>query len=262
MDKRLLKYWLTTNLNLIRSLRFGELFVITSRTPNYWKIRSSKYSLTGYNFRRLSRYREGITEELTTLARYYGVGIEYDIRAKDVIVDIGANIGEFSVFCLKKGATVLPVEPDPALSPCTRENTERFKNAYPVNKLGIWKENGTIHFYHAPSTADSSFIEPDRYDQTSEIPAVTLDKLYELNGLKKVDLLKCDAEGAEPEVLAVAANALSVTKRVAFNCGPERHGQDTVAEVVSCLETYGFETNVIDGYKPKTVVVGTNRKIV
>jgi ABC-type phosphate transport system ATPase subunit len=77
------------------------------------------------------------------------------------------------------------------------------------------------------------------------VEAIRLDILMHKLGIDRIDFLKIDAEGAEPEVLDGVD--LSKVKKVAVDCAPERFGKSTVSKVVQILRTAGYECKVI-GY--------------
>ena len=221
---------------------FGTLSMAKVYGEN-WIIKSPFMTLKGYGQHRLNggKYSNGLFARLDRLSRHYGYGVEWKISKNDLVVDIGANIGEFSLFCLRKGARVLSVEPDPVILKCTKKNVSKYKRSVGVEESVVSNSDGCVEFYQAPSSADSSIIKPDSYDQKLSLNSITLDSLYEKYDLRMVHLVKCDAEGAEPEVFANASKALAKTKVVTVNCGPERYGQDTVSEVSDILRNHGFE---------------------
>ena len=60
---------------------------------------------------RTKRYRNGINAKLNSLACEYLYDF-YDINNEDIIIDVGANIGEFSLFFEKKyNAKIIAIEP-------------------------------------------------------------------------------------------------------------------------------------------------------
>jgi len=61
-----------------------------------------------------------------------------------------------------------------------------------------------------------------------------------------IRLLKVEAEGMEPEVLAGAHQTLQRVDYVAVDAGPERGGENTVPAVLNALTSAGFE--VLDCY--------------
>ena len=243
-------------------LDFGDLYTLTI-SNEYWKIKSLSMVLNGYGRKRLysGKYSNGISRRLEQLSIYYGHSEEWSVSKNDIIVDIGANIGEFSLFCLRKGAKVLSVEPDPIILKCTRANLQKYRNSLGIEASIISDNDGLVDFYQAPSRADSSILKPEKYDQKIKINSITLDSLYERYNLELVHLIKCDAEGAEPEVFSRASRALEKTKIIAVNCGPERYGKTTISEVSKILVRHGFENKIIDGYKPMTVVIGINKRL-
>jgi hypothetical protein len=125
----------------------------------------------------------------------------------------------------------------------------------------MWCENKDIEIYSAADTADSSAIKPESYDRVYVQRAVTLDSFTSLMGLGRIKLVKCDAEGAEPEVMRGARETFRRTEYVAFDCGPERQGQPTYRECAAILREYGFE--VIEA-KPRNrqILFGRNRAFV
>jgi hypothetical protein len=62
--------------------------------------------------------------------------------------------------------------------------------------LGLWETNTEIDFFVSSYAADSSFIQPKKYAETIQIPALRLDSMQ----LGKIKLLKLEAEGGELEV--------------------------------------------------------------
>jgi predicted RNA methylase len=48
-------------------------------------------------------------------ASQYGHGETYEIKAGDTVIDIGANCGEYAMFCASRGAEVYAVEADPCV---------------------------------------------------------------------------------------------------------------------------------------------------
>ncbi|MFM1953459.1 MAG: hypothetical protein RL187_668, partial [Actinomycetota bacterium] len=55
-----------------------------------------------------------------------------------------------------------------------------------------------------------------------------------------IDLLKIEAEGYEPEVLAGARSILPRVERITVDAGEEREGKSTAPECVTLLTDQGF----------------------
>lgn len=190
--------------------------------------------------RRILRYRGGIAWRIAKLAGRYGCPDFYEPRAGHVVVDVGSNIGEFSLYAVAKGAKAYAFEPDPSVYACLSHNLERFPDAKGF-QLALWNERTTLRFYSAADKADSSFFEPDsQVREVIELEAWPLDDVAEIVSLERIDFLKIDGEGAEPEILQGATKTLQHTRRVAIDVGPERLGESTRDAVIEILEASGF----------------------
>jgi FkbM family methyltransferase len=174
---------------------------------------------------------------LDQLAAEYGLHDHIRLRPGDVVIDVGANIGEFALLCSDAGATVYALEPDVNAFLCLVRNVEG-QTVVPLN-LAAWKDDSIERLNMATASADSSFINETA--ESREVLVLRLDTLARLRRLERVRLLKCDAEGAEPEVLAGASELLRITDYVSFDCGLERAGSSTVRECTEILTRSGFE---------------------
>jgi len=88
---------------------------------------------------------------------------------------------------------------------------------------------------------DSSFLGPhDKGDKSVRVPVITVERVIERHRLEKIDFLKVEAEGFEPEILAGAGKRLKEVSKIAIDCGPERFGKPTFAECETILKDSGF----------------------
>lgn len=122
------------------------------------------------------------------------------LNEKSVVVDLGANVGNFSREISQTfGCRVLAVEADP-------EVYERSYESALVQKLhcAIADFDGTIDLYLSSNPeANSIMVQHSHIDagRHVQVPAVRLDKLLADHGIQEIDLLKVDIEGAEISVL-------------------------------------------------------------
>lgn len=187
-------------------------------------------------------YRKGWEARLDQLAAEYGVGRHFQLDAASLVIDVGANAGEFAHVCARYDARVYCLEPDAAVRACLMENIRTLPHASAHDAL-LWKEETDVGFASVPAHADSSVFAADASSSETR-RATTLDRFCEQNGVSRIDLLKCDAEGAEPEVLEGAAAMLTHTSAVAIDTGAERQGARTHRAARAILEAHGFR--VID----------------
>lgn len=183
-------------------------------------------------------YKKGWIGRLDRLEREYGVGRHIDLGANSVVLDIGANAGEFAHVCARYGAQIHCVEPDPTVFACLQHNTQQLGNTA-CHEMLFWKENTTLDFYSVPERADSSVFAEGEGPKTTK-QAITADAFAQDNGLTNIDVIKCDAEGAEPEVLEGAKDILRSVRLVAVDTGAERQGQRTNHECAEILKAAGL----------------------
>jgi len=187
---------------------------------------------------RLYHYPGGVENRLAQLVAKYSCE-QVSVSEGDFVIDVGANVGEFSCAVSPRAGAVLAIEPDPMVQEALRCNVECAQNVT-MSQVALSDSDGTSDFYVSSKDADSSLFEPTDFSEV--IPVVTrcLDTIVEERNIERVDFLKLEAEGWEPEILAGAKHTLSLTKKVAVDAGPERHGATTIDAVEKHLSEAGF----------------------
>lgn len=193
----------------------------------YEESRASRYvypgPLQGALERRIAaRYERGIVE----------------VHPGDVVLDIGANVGEYSVVRQTIASRVIAIEADPLPWSCLNANSVLHEKILPVQAV-LTSTGTTVDFYEAPSSADSSIVEPLKYDRKIRRASRTVDSIINELGCR-VDVIKCDVEGAEPEVLAGAEATLANARAVTVDAGRERGGAETVQKSFRDTAGCGF----------------------
>jgi FkbM family methyltransferase len=182
-------------------------------------------------------YRKGWTARLDRLEREYGVGRHVVLAPGSVVLDIGANAGEFAHVCARYGARVLCFEPDPEVFACLLQNIATLSDASAFDCV-VWKEDRAVEFGLAPARADSSvFADGPRIVKAAK----TVATISREQKLARIDLIKCDAEGAEPEVLEGIGDAFPLVCAVALDTGAERRGKRTNDACAAILRANGFD---------------------
>ena len=172
--------------------------------------------------------------------KYSGEGIR--VEQDDIVVDVGANVGEFSASIANKAKHVVAIEPDVMAFVCLKRNMERYGNVQCV-MTAAGDHDGIGEFYSSPARSNSSLIKPTSgWVDKRSVRIKTVPTLLAEQGLNHIDFLKIDAEGYEPEVLSGAVSIFSRIKKVAVDVSPERNGASTVGECRSILEKGGFMT--------------------
>lgn len=184
-------------------------------------------------------YKKGWRARLDQLESEYGVGRHIRLDGRSTVLDVGANAGEFAYICARYGARIYCIEPDPKAFACLTRNIAGLANASAHETL-FWKEAADLNFYSAPERADSSVFNEGQGPMTVK-RAVTADAFVSEAGVDRIDLFKCDAEGAEPEVLEGARDILKQVRLAAIDTGAERHGERTNRECANILENAGLK---------------------
>lgn len=149
--------------------------------------------------------RDTFEPELHNIQNFVGAG--------DVFIDVGANIGLFSLKVAPKAARVVAVEPGTDARTLLEENIalNGFTNVTVVPKA-LADKDGTAVLHHNPLGDDPqafSLINDGSQAGGEEVQMTTLDTLVRENGLPKVDCIKIDVEGAEGMVIAGGMETLS-----------------------------------------------------
>ena len=180
---------------------------------------------------------------------FYSYGLS-DQVIRDIngsaVIDIGANIGEFSIYlrkCCKHQGEIIAFEPDPCEFRALERNAERF-DLRALN-CAVSNYSGQLQFILDNDDADSrlDFFKNDTTEEKITVNSVRLgDVLTDLN-VKEVGLVKLEAEGFEPEVLQGIDLRATNIKYFAIDCGPERppNDQSTLVDCLNLLLKNGYE---------------------
>ena len=138
------------------------------------------------------------------------------VRAGDIVVDAGANIGLFTRLALDRGArTVIAFEPEPGNAACLKASFQRELQSGQVIlvEAALWELTTRLQF-SLPLTGDH-FMGSVVIDASADkiwVPAITLDEALAQLQVERVDFIKMDLGGAQREALAGATHTLAVDR--------------------------------------------------
>jgi len=129
-----------------------------------------------------------------------------EIVPQSVMIDIGANIGTFTLYMAQKNKKlkIYCYEPDDENFKCLKENIEinQFHTIYPFN-LAVGVKNKPVKIFAKENremgTPGSSTII--RNSKFKTVNSTTLQNILNDNKIHECDLLKLDCEGAEYDIL-------------------------------------------------------------
>jgi len=155
-----------------------------------------------------------------------------EVEPGDFVVDVGSFIGEFARESRNITGHVVALEPDPINYAVCKMNLSDV----PVCQIAAWSETGQKPFNTATDTSESSILGTDTADVRSieKVRTSRLDELFD----ERVNFVKIEAEGAEPEVVQGMEGILP--EKVAVECSPEREDDSPAEEVTDMLESRGY----------------------
>ena len=161
---------------------------------------------------------------------------EITIRPNTTVVDIGAYIGEFSRG-LPSSCEVVVVEPDPRSVRCLRRNTGENVSVF---EGAAWDSSGELELKLGRDGSETSFFTPDAGGSrgTVTVPSFRVENF--VNG--DVELLKVEAEGAEPEALEGAIGLEPY--QIVVDINDERGGEPTETIITDILRREGYDVTV------------------
>lgn len=166
--------------------------------------------------------------------------LKHFIKSGDTVIDVGANIGAFSIpFAQHVGAQgrVIAIEPQPLVFHCLQQN-------------GKMNACNNITYHQLGAGAFETILELDNpdYHQRGNFGAVSLTasgqgmkvyikRLDDVLGSTTVHLIKIDVEGMEREVLLGAANILKQHRPFLYI---ENDRQENSAELITTVMQAGY----------------------
>lgn len=116
-----------------------------------------------------------------------------------VILDIGANIGLFSLYAQDSASKIIAVEPTPDTYNVLQRLIKGVKNIDSV-PYALSDKDGTIEFFiHDNPTINS--IAVNQAGETVTVQTRTIASIIAEQNLDWVDFVKCDIEGSEMQAL-------------------------------------------------------------
>ena len=184
---------------------------------------------------------------------YEAYTIYRNIKSEDIVFDVGASVGIFTLKAAKKANFVIAVEPDPYNYNLLLRNIKnnKLENILPIQKalsnfVGQSDlEVGSSSFY---STISLQKISPKltsrrkygKYDMKIVVDVTTIDEIVESENIERVDFIKIDAEGAELEIIEGANKTIDENNGVYLSVAAEHYEYQPI-EIIKYLSKKGFK---------------------
>lgn len=119
-----------------------------------------------------------------------------NLKPNDVVVDLGANIGMFSLYACDKVKKVYSVEPLHNTYQNLTFNLRNYSNVETFN-YAIYSKEGELNFFRNEISGASSIINKLKNHKTEKVKAISFNTFIKENKIGKINFLKIDIEGAE-----------------------------------------------------------------
>ena len=178
---------------------------------------------------------------------------DFQVKEGMVVLDVGANVGIFTIYAASRNRTgrIVAIEPDPESFSFLRDNIRAngFANIQLLNAaIGANTGKGTLVEDNPGSVTVSTNVQGLK---SATIRIETISSLVKALGLQKVDLLKVDAEGAEFEVIEDTSWA-AVVSRVVMEV---HHPRGDYRMLVRKLSNVGYRIRTSRAYDNDSVMV-------
>ena len=227
-----------------------------------WKLRSDSrvINIEKCNFRYFDQSQ--VDEEIDFMSRF--------IPAGATIFDIGANVGRVSLGLAKahEDSTIYAFEPVEETFRGLEKNLRLNGEAEHVKAchMGFYSECGDLKFF-VPAANEAASLRPstdayyfkegdqgqgERRDRLDEVvcPVDTLDDFVEKHGVKRLDFIKCDTEGAEKMVFSGGAHVFLEMRPVVYTEMLRKHAARFdyhPNEIIEMFKGWGYACYTSDG---------------
>lgn len=180
-----------------------------------------------------------------------------NIKESDTVIDVGANIGEYSLLASKiigPNGKIFAIEPLSDISKKLKENflLNNFSN-FEILEKAVGETEDQVNLYKKNQSGNIGFIESSvdgkNLIKTEQIIEVdTLDNIIANKKINLVNMLKIDVEGFEYNVLLGCKKSLNKIEKIICEIHLkylQKKGQDEL-KILSFLKENGFSIDVIE----------------
>jgi len=189
------------------------------------------------------------------------------IKKGETVVDVGANIGYFTLIFAKlvgKNGKVFAFEPDPSNLDLLKKNIETngYKNVILVNKALSSKTGTTKLFLSDINLGDHMIVDAKENRSSIEIDTITGDDYFS-GFMEKINFIKMDIQGAETDSIIGMSSLLGkmTDVKIMIEFAPKKlknFGHNPI-ELLNILTENDFKLFEINDDKKK--IIPTNSQV-
>ncbi|MEN9334781.1 MAG: hypothetical protein RLY35_1961 [Bacteroidota bacterium] len=172
-----------------------------------------------------------------------------ELKEGSVVIDLGAGTGTESIVfseMVGKSGKVYAIEAHPETYCSLSHLVDKgfYTNVTPVN-LAIGDRDGEVMIEDQQAHEKNAVvIEDNKRDSGFKVKMITLDQMVEEFGIKKIDFLKVNIEGAEKYMLDGMVKSASIIESAAISCHDFLYpngGPEIMNAVRAFFKDRGFE---------------------
>ncbi len=238
-------------------IRVANEFIIRKVKSNFAIVQGHKMFLDSKDSLYLSI--NGIYEKFETKL------IKNEIKQDDIVLDLGANIGYYTLIFAKlvgENGKVFAFEPDPTNFALLKKNVKinDYKNIVLINKA-VSNKTGKLKLFLCEDNKGDHRIYDSKDDRKFiEIESIRLDDYFK-NQNNKINFIKMDIQGAEYRAVKGMRVLLNENENVKilsefWPIGLKKSGVEPI-EFLKLLLQHGFKINDINKAKNKIIPIDT-----
>jgi FkbM family methyltransferase len=235
--------------------RYAAIFRMTDNWPAYLSFKTGLHRGRDFTFVMRDGRRYTVDKRMIGPFRECFFDDQYfrhlDPRSfpeKPLIIDIGANVGFAALYFLHlfPKAVIHSLEPMPYMLTQLHKRRSDYPEAeWHVHDAGVWKEDGELELFTTDEegfTAVSGLVRLETTNRMVKVRVIGLEGFLRDRGIRRVDLLKLDCEGAEYGILFnLSEEAFAGIRNIAM----ETHDTEDckTSDMVDFLRRKGYEVD-------------------
>ena len=165
----------------------------------------------------------------------------FPIPPNAVVVDVGANVGVFSLLAARTARIVYALEPASSNFSLLHSNTAQAANIVALN-LACARENGRASLDISSDPVSFSITAQSASANRETVEVINLATLFDRYRIERCDFLKLDCEGCEFEIILDSERSLmDRIDRIVMEYHDHRSTRFSHRDLLHALEQLGFK---------------------
>lgn len=155
----------------------------------------------------------------------------------DIVSDIGAYIGEYTVYCATKGVKrILSYEPTPRSFNLLRRNSKYFNSITPINMAVVGNNEKSVSLNISKGIGvTNSIVKSSNKAKTIQVEAIKYEE-----AVKDATIVKIDVEGAEYSYNIIQPNLRAII--LEFHPLSGQNWKEMAYKIMTEINNAGFKT--------------------